>query len=251
MKKENISNEIPQKSNSYMLPISIIIAGIIISLAIILSSRSTTQNKPATISNNKSTNTNTIPQNNNTQNVTVSLGTNPILGNIKKAKVGIVEFGDFQCPYCKAFYQTAQNEILTHFINNGKAVFAFRDYPLTLIHPLAANLAIDGRCFGEQGKFWQFDHVIYSSSQNNDTQQTILGYVNQMHLNTSEYENCVNQNLYKTQIQKDVNAGNRIKVQGTPSFVIGKLKNGKITGQLILGTYSFNHYSSIIQSYLK
>ena len=253
MKRKDIDDNTKKTSNPYMLPISIIIAGIIISVAILLSSNNTksiSTNTGNPKQNNASTNPNTSITQNGTNKVTVSLGTNPILGNVHKAKVGIVEFGDFQCPYCKEFYQNNQNFILSKYIKTGKSVFSFRDYPLTLIHPLANNLAIDSRCFGEQGKFWQFDNTIYSSSQNNDTQQIVIGIAKTLGLNISEYESCVNNNLYKNQIQKDINAGNRIGVQGTPSFVIGTLKNGKVTGQLILGTYSNSYYESIINSYL-
>ncbi len=251
MKQKKSRADIQKTSNPYMLPISIIIAGIIISIAIILSSHSK-PNIPAKTPNNASiTHSSSLNSTKaNSNKVTVSIGTNPILGNIHKAKVAIVEFGDFQCPYCKMFYQNDQKSILSKYVDTSKAIFAFRDYPLTLIHPLASNLAIDSRCFGEQGKFWQFDNYIYSSSQNNDTQQTVLTIAQKMGLNTSEYENCVNNNPYKNQIQKDINAGNRINLQGTPSFVIGRLKNGKVTGQLILGTYPIHYYNNIINSYL-
>ncbi len=237
--------------NSYMLPISIILAGIIISLALILSSHNKTPNTQNTNNKNQYSTKNSpssTTQGSNT--VTVSIGTNPIEGNINKAKVGIIEFGDFQCPFCKQFYNSTQSEIISKYVNTGEAIFAFRDYPLESVHPLAMNMAIEGRCFGEQGKFWQFDSTMYTTNQDTNTPSVVLGYAKDLGLNINKYQSCVASDQYQTQIQNDINAGNTMGIQGTPTIVIGKLVNGKVVGKATLGAYSFSYFEPIINSYL-
>ncbi len=245
------NNQKETNKNSYMLPVSIILAGIIISVALILSSH----NKNSTTKDTNSTNayssqSSSSSTNQGSKTVTVSLGTNPIEGNINKAKVGIIEFGDFQCPFCKEFYNSTQAEIISTYVNTGKAVFAFRDYPLESVHPLAMNMAIEGRCFGEQGKFWQFDNIMYTTNQDTNTPSVVLGYAKELGLNINKYQSCVASDQYQTQIQNDINAGNAIGIQGTPTIVIGKLVNGKVEGRVILGAYSFSYFEPIINSYL-
>ncbi len=241
----------PKHTNPMVLPISIVIAGVIIAIAIILSSNNANVSKNSK-STNSSTNTtaNTITPPTNNKVVTVSLGTNPVEGNLKTAKVGIVEYGDFQCPYCKQFANGAGDSIYTNFVKTGEAVFTFRDYPLVNIHPLSTEMAIEGRCFSAQGKFWQYYNKMYSTTQNNNTPSIVTGYARAMGLNMTKYASCVTNKTYEPQIQKDIASGNRINLGGTPTIVIGTLKNGKVQGQMILGAYSYSYFENIIKSYL-
>ncbi|MHB8362709.1 MAG: DsbA family protein [Patescibacteria group bacterium] len=239
----------PKHTNPMVLPISIVIAGVIIAAAIILSSNSSNISK--TNNTNISTNTThtaTPPKNN--KDVTVSLGTYPVEGNLKTAKIGIVEYGDFQCPFCKQFANNAGKSIYTNFVKTGQAVFAFRDYPLVNIHPLSSEMAIEGRCFAAQGKFWQYYNKMYTTTQDSNTPSIVSGYARAMGLNMNKYAACVTNKTYQTEIQKDIASGNRINIQGTPTIVIGTLKNGKVQGQLILGAYSYSYFANIIKSYL-
>lgn len=249
--------------NRYMLPGSVVIAGIIIALAIFISNRGfTNSNNSDTNSANSKTNSSissTLPQPNsinsgNTTGIsnptaTVSLGTNPVLGNTKTAKIGIVEFGDFQCPFCKNFYNSVFPAIQSGYINTGDIVYSFRDYPLTTIHPLALGMAQESRCFAEQGKYWKFVNKMYTTNQDSNTPSVVSGYAKSFGLNMNTYQSCVQNSTFQTDIQNDINAGNRINIQGTPTFVIGKYGGGKITGQVILGSRALSYYESIISQY--
>jgi protein-disulfide isomerase len=257
MPKKKVDTEQNQNTsilNKYMLPISIIVAGVIIGMAIFISSRgtsNTTQNLNNTNSKSSASASQTTPTNNtNTNTVTVSLGSNPVLGNTKTAKVGIVEFGDFQCPYCKEFNNSAFPTIQSNYINNGKIIYSFRNYPLTTIHPLSLGMAQESGCFGEQGKFWKFVSKMYSTNQDTNTPNVVAQYAKAMGLNMTDYNNCVQNDPFQSKIQNDINAGNRINLQGTPSFVIGKYKNNKVTGQIILGSRAVSYYETILSQYL-
>ncbi len=244
MNQDNLNTK---HTNPMVLPISIVIAGIIIAAAIVLSSNTASRNNNSNTST-KTSNIATPPTNN--KDVTVSLGSYPVEGNLKTAKVGIVEYGDFQCPFCKQFANGAGNSIYTNFVKTGQAVFAFRDYPLTNIHPLSSEMAIEGRCFAAQGKFWQYYNKMYTTAQNSNTPSIVSGYARTMGLNMNKYASCVTNKTYELDIQKDIASGNRINIQGTPTIVIGRLKNNKVQGQLILGAYSYSYFANIIKSYL-
>lgn len=94
--------------------------------------------------------------------VTVSTGHLPVLGK-KNAKVTIVEFSDFQCPFCKQFFTQTFPEIKKTYIDTGKAKLYFRQYPLTSIHPNAQLAAEASECANDQGKFWEFHDLLFSN----------------------------------------------------------------------------------------
>jgi len=265
-KEEEIKSKIDNTDskstiNKYMLPGSVVIAGVIIALAIFISNRGTTSpsNNTGNSTNSKtnSSSSSTLPQPNSVNGTntsgnataTVSLGTNPVLGNTKTAKIGIVEFGDFQCPFCKNFYDSVFSSIQSGYINTGDIVYSFRDYPLTTIHPLALGMAQESRCFAEQGKYWQFVNKMYNTNQDTNTPTVVSGYAKSMGLNMKTYQSCVQNSTFQSDIQNDINAGNRINIQGTPTFVIGKYANGKVTGQVVLGSRALSYYESIISQY--
>lgn len=259
-KIENTNNK--STINKYMLPGSVVIAGVIIALAIFISNRGSANTNNTGNSTNSKTNSSSssnLPQpnsingtntsGNSNATATVSLGTNPVLGNTKTAKIGIVEFGDFQCPFCKNFYDSVFSSIQSGYINTGDIVYSFRDYPLTTIHPLALGMAQESRCFAEQGKYWQFVNKMYNTNQDANTPTVVSGYAKSMGLNMKTYQSCVQNSTFQSDIQNDINAGNRISIQGTPTFVIGKYTNGKVTGQVVLGSRALSYYESIISQY--
>ncbi len=90
-------------------------------------------------------------------------GSLPLLGN-KNAKVSIVEFSDFQCPFCQRFFTDALAKIKTEYVNTGKAKLAFRHYPLSF-HPNAQKAAEASECANEQGQFWKYHDLLFNSQQ--------------------------------------------------------------------------------------
>ena len=84
----------------------------------------------------------------------------PFLGS-PQAPVTLVEFGDFQCPFCGRFFQTTEREIIEKYIKTGKARLVYRDFPLTAIHSEAQKAAEAAECANEQGKFWPYHDMLY------------------------------------------------------------------------------------------
>lgn len=100
-----------------------------------------------------------------TERKTVGTGDLPFLGKAN-APVILVEFSDYQCPFCTRFYQGAEAQIKKEYVETGKVKIYYRDYPLTQIHPGAQKGAEAARCAGDQGKYWEFHDLIFENQEN-------------------------------------------------------------------------------------
>jgi protein-disulfide isomerase len=133
-----------------------------------------------------------------------------------KAKVMIVEFSDFQCPYCARVEATLKNVLAKH---EGEVALAFRDMPIPQIHPFAQGAAEAARCAAEQGKFWEY-HDLLIGDQNRLDKNGLLEKAKNLKLDEKQFDSCLTSEKYKTQIQQDSQEGMRAGVSGTPGFFI-------------------------------
>jgi protein-disulfide isomerase len=147
--------------------------------------------------------------------VEVSYDPARVRGNVK-ATVMIVEFADFQCPYCQQVESTLKSVLAKH---EGQASLAFRDLPITSIHPLAEGAAEAARCAGEQGKFWEYHDLLYSSPNKLD-RNGLIEHAHSLQLDEKQFGSCLTSEKYKAQIQADAQDGMRAGVSGTPGFFI-------------------------------
>lgn len=99
------------------------------------------------------------------QRVTVGVGDLPVSGN-QNAKVTLVEFSDYQCPFCGRHYTQAEQQLKKEYIDTGKVKFYYRDFPLSQIHPGAEKGAEAARCAGDQNKYWQYHDLVFQNQQN-------------------------------------------------------------------------------------
>ena len=138
-----------------------------------------------------------------------------VRGNAQ-AKVMIIEFSDFQCPYCGQAEPTLKSVLGKH---GDKVALAFRDMPIPQIHPLAMGAAEAARCAGEQGKFWEYHDLLFGD-QNRLDHNGLLEKARNLKLDENQFDSCVTSEKYKTQIQQDVQEGKSAGVTGTPGFFI-------------------------------
>ena len=145
-----------------------------------------------------------------------------VRGNAK-AKVMIVEFSDFQCPYCGQVEATLKSVLAKH---EGTVALAFRDMPIAQIHPQAEQAAEAARCAGEQSKFWEYHDLLFADQSKLD-KTGLVDKARSLKLDEKQFETCLSNERYKTQIQKDSQDGMRAGVSGTPGFFInGYFLNG-------------------------
>ena len=182
----------------------------------------------------------------------ISLGDDPMKGN-PDAEITIVEFSDFQCPFCWRFYTQTLPLIEQNYISAGKVNFVYKDFPIQSIHPNAVPAALAGECADDQGKFWEMHDMIFINQKNwqnlQPTQSTNIfkEYAIEIGLNTDEFDSCVNSGKYLEEIQNDFDDGRAYGVTGTPGFFVG---NEKIGFTKLIGAQPFSSFQQLIDGQL-
>lgn len=166
--------------------------------------------------------------------VDVDTGKLPILGD-KNAKVTLVEFSDFQCPFCKQMFEESFPQIKKDFIDTGKAKFAYRHYPLTTLHPNAQKAAEASECANAQGKFWDYHDQLFTNQADWEALDSagaldkFVEYANTVGIDGEALRECVSSGKMAENVKKDVEAGSKVGVDGTPAtFVNGILVSGAV-----------------------
>lgn len=190
-------------------------------------------------------------------NVVTSIDDDPVLGDKKKAKVAIVEFTDYECPFCKRFHTDSFDTLVKDYVNTGKAIIVTRDFPLSFHDPKATEAAAVAECVrkekGDAGYF-AFSKAYYENTATNGKglpegkQAELIGKVG---ANAAKVTACAATDAVKQEIAKDIADGGKIGVTGTPSFVIGTLAaDGTVTGERLVGALQTDGFKQKIDMYL-
>lgn len=170
---------------------------------------------------------------------TPTVDDDPSLGPVS-APVTIIEFSDFQCPFCKMFYdQRTSDQIMAAYPSQVR--FVYRDFPVSSLHPEAQAAAEASDCADEQGKFWPYHDGLF---QNQDKLSAIFYFelADQLKLDHVAFENCLRQGRYTTEVAKDFGAGMNAGVTGTPTFFIN--------GRMLEGAHPFDDFKQLIDAEL-
>ncbi len=153
--------------------------------------------------------------------VQVDKGNSPSKGS-KDAPVVIVEFSDFQCPYCEKFFAGALQEIDKNYIATGKALLVYKDFPISNIHPQAEKAAEAAQCVREQlgdvAFFLMHDKLF--NNQNSLSVDNYKKWAREIDADGAKFDDCLDSGKYANSIQKDVAYGRSLGVTGTPTFFI-------------------------------
>jgi protein-disulfide isomerase len=164
----------------------------------------------------------------------VSVSGNPTKGK-NDAPVTLIEFSDYQCPFCSRFFQTTLPPLTKEYIDTGKVRYAFRDFPLDQIHPHARKAAEAAHCAGDQGKYWEMHDLLFQNQQALEIDK-LKTYASRLDLDSAAFATCVDTEKYKAKVQKNLEDGVEAGVRGTPSFFVGKTRpDGTIQGVMISG----------------
>jgi len=135
------------------------------------------------------------------------------------AKIVIVEFSDFQCPYCRNFHDETFKALLDAY--PGQIRFVYRNFPLTSIHPGAMPAAIASLCANDQNAYWDYYEKLFSSE--NLDKATFIKYASDLELNMDTFTACLSSGSHDDTIQKDMAFSTNLGVQSTPTFFINGL----------------------------
>jgi protein-disulfide isomerase len=156
------------------------------------------------------------------------------------APVTIVEYTDYQCPYCQRYAQETLPQIVSEMVENGRVYYVVKDFPLDSIHPYARDGAAAARCAGDQGAYWDMHDVIFDKQAewiNENAAQVLAGFAADLGLDVDAYNQCVSNGRYTAAIQANLDEGARLGVSGTPAFFI----NGFLfSGALPFETFAAN-----------
>ena len=221
--------------NSFLIPGAIIVAGVLIAGAVFYTNGGPSQNNNAAVGDAA------------VRPAVVALDSkklvddDPVLGN-PDAPVTIVEFADFQCPFCARFEKDAFVGIKEQYIKTGKVKFVYRDFPLTAIHPMAQKSAEASECADEQGKFWEYHDIVYAG-QEILSMENLKKWAGEIGLDTMRFAECLDSDKYADEVNKDAADGQAAGVQGTPASFVN--------GRLVSGAVPFAQFQQIIEEELK
>lgn len=171
-------------------------------------------------------------------------GSDYMLGDAN-ATVTIVEFSDFQCPFCGKYSTETFPQIKQSYIDTGKVKYYFRDFPLDF-HPQAKDASKAANCAGAQGKYWEMHDEVFKNqsawSGNADVLNILKGYAKTLGLNKAEFDKCIADANTENEIFSDLLIGSQLGASGTPTFFIN--------GEKLVGAQPYQAFETAISEAL-
>lgn len=172
----------------------------------------------------------------------------PMLGDAQ-AKLAIIEFSDYQCPYCKRFIDQTYPKLKSNYIESGKVKYLTRDFPLAF-HKQAQGAAIAANCSLQQNAYWPMRAALFKNMQQLGDplyQQTAT----ELALDMGKFSECLADQSVADKIAQDIAYGKSLGIRGTPSFVIGRVENNQlITPKLVVGAQSYETFAALLDELL-
>ena len=185
--------------------------------------------------------------------VKISVDNDPIIGELD-APITIIEFSDFQCPFCARFHTQTLPLILEEYIEQGKVKLVFRDFPIQSIHPNALPASVAAECANEQGKFREMHDMLFDNQNEWNKQATVdalslfSNYATKIQLEQETFDSCLTSGKYIEEIKKDLDDGKNYGVSGTPGFFVGNEQIGYVE---LKGAQPFESFKKIIDIQLQ
>jgi protein-disulfide isomerase len=255
LKKEMLEASGGMDKSKLLLPVSIVVGALIISGTILYtasnSSRGSDKAAVGQLNGNAAGEQARLP--NGSRNVSVD--DDPVLGD-QNAPLTIIEFSDYECPFCKRSFDQVLPDLKKHYIDTGKVKLVYRDFPLSF-HANAHKEAQAAECARDQGgdtAYFKFHDQIFTQTTANGTGLALTQLpviAKNLGLNVSQFQQCLDSGKFKDEVDKDIADGIAAGVSGTPSWFIGKSsKDGFINGTLVVGAQPFPVFKTVIDSML-
>ncbi len=161
------------------------------------------------------------------------------------ARIIIVEYSDFNCGFCRRFYQDTFPRLVNEYVATGKVRMSYKHYPF--LRPSSVWKAQAAECAGAQGRFWDYHGKLFSSEVGGgedeaSVKQALAGLAGELGLNVEAFTTCLNDNAIQQQVLSDAQEGQRLGVSGTPSFLVN--------GRPLVGAQPFEAFRDLIESEL-
>lgn len=167
----------------------------------------------------------------------------PALGN-SETPVKIIEFGDYQCPFCKRLFEESEKPIRDQFIATGKVQFYWKDFAFLGEESIWAAEA--ARCANDQGKFWEYHDLLFDRQGAENagvfSPANLKSFAAELKIDTEKFKTCLDDHQHRAAVMADTEEGRQLGVQGTPFLFINDQK--------IEGAYPYTKIKSVIESFL-
>lgn len=232
--EQPVQSATAEKSSPFFIPGAIIIAGVLIAGAIVYTNSMT---NPTGGKGNQLAGAVPVVEGDLSDN-------DPALGD-PNAPVTIVEFSDFQCPFCGRFFQQTEPQIIEKYVKTGKAKFVYRDF--AFLGQESEWAAMAAECANEQGKFWEYHDYLFThqDGENEGTfdKKNLKTFAGKIALDQTRFDSCLDGDKYLEEIRKDTEAGRTAGVSGTPTTFIN--------GKAVVGAVPFTQIDAMIADALK
>lgn len=173
------------------------------------------------------------------QRIEVEVDDDPFQGPTN-APITIVEFSDYNCPYCQRFHQNTFPALMEAY--QGKIRFVYRDFPVVGGGATGKRAAVAANCAKEQGKFWEYHDALFSDRYSLD-RDGLEGYAGEINLDMDTFVECLDSNRYDQEVENDLRYAANLGVSGTPTFFIN--------GIPVVGAQPLSRFQEIIDSELQ
>ena len=191
---------------------------------------------------------NQLPTEKNMPPIKISADNDPIIGD-PDAPITIIEFSDFQCPFCARFHIQTLPSIMEEYIDQGKVNLVFRDFPIQSIHPNALPAAVAAECANEQDKFKEMHDILFEKQNEWNRQETsvvvsqFIQYAAELEMEEEIFVSCISSGKHIDEIRKDLEDGRDYGITGTPGFFVGNEEIGFIE---LKGAQPFDSFKKVI-----
>ena len=177
-----------------------------------------------------------------------STSNRPVLG-ADDAPVTLVEFTDYQCPYCSRFFTATLPGIKEKYIDTGKVRLVIKDLPLAM-HARARPAAVAAHCAGDQDQFWAMHDILFENNRQLQDEH-LAQYAQDIGLDTDVFQECLASKRHDTMIAADVAEASRQGITGTPTFIVGRTTDDVVEGIKLVGAQPIETFRTNIDALLK
>jgi protein-disulfide isomerase len=250
-KKKGSEKEVTINMDTLGVPIAIIIAGVIIAITIFFASKNNNTNVNDNTLDNSGTEV--VDETTDTpEDALVQLGDDPYLGNLETATVAVIDFSDYECGYCQRHSQEVYSSIVENYVDTGKVVYVFKEFPLSGVGQMGYTIAEGASCvfnLSDSGTYEKFHKDAFFLESNS----AIVSLGGELGVDEDALNSCLEDGTYKDEVNADLAEGQGAGISGTPGFVIGIIgENGVVeNAKLIAGAYPYETFVSTIDALLE
>lgn len=150
---------------------------------------------------------------------TVNMSDSPYKGKAD-APVTLMEFSDYQCPYCARNYRDVMPSLIKEYVDTGKLKFVMREKPIASLHRNAIEASMAALCAKDQGKYWEMHNVMFDNQRALNA-DNLKAYAADLGMNSQDFDQCLDSEKYADQIDDDIVLATSLGISGTPGFILG------------------------------